>query len=321
MRKGRAQRKSRSSRVPAPSKAPQVAAEGQVGAADSAESLEAVVTVVAAPASEPDEHDEPRATSADEISIPPAGDLAVHEKFFSEGDVGAHLAGDDLKAHEPWEDTDKTKPAKHHPHVVERRQRFARYVGFAVAGATVLCVAALARTALTTPAPLTPRDAGKSVAAANALVVAPPTAAPAKAEEAKAIEPKAPEPKAIEPKAPEPKAIEVAPAPAPVQQPVQVQAAEPAPKAEAPAAEVAAARTAREEKNASRNALERRKLDDAIAAGERSVALDAADGEAWLILGAAYQEKGKLADARRCYAACLKEGKRGPKSECAAMLR
>ena len=49
--------------------------------------------------------------------------------------------------------------------------------------------------------------------------------------------------------------------------------------------------------------------------------LDATDAEAWLILGAAYQEKGNIAEARRAYASCVKEGKTGPRTECAKMLR
>jgi Flp pilus assembly protein TadD len=80
-------------------------------------------------------------------------------------------------------------------------------------------------------------------------------------------------------------------------------------------------KTALEEKNDARRALERGKVTESIEAGERAVALDPQDGEAWLLLGAAYQEKGKLGDARRCYAACLKQGKRGPLGECQAMLR
>jgi Flp pilus assembly protein TadD len=47
------------------------------------------------------------------------------------------------------------------------------------------------------------------------------------------------------------------------------------------------------------------------------VALDPSDAEAWLILGAAYQEKGDAANARRSFKSCLSEGKRGPKWECA----
>jgi Flp pilus assembly protein TadD len=78
---------------------------------------------------------------------------------------------------------------------------------------------------------------------------------------------------------------------------------------------------AKKEKITSRTSLERGKLADAIEAGERSVALDPTDGEAWLILGAAYQQKGNSKEARRCYKACVEQGKRGPRGECGAMLR
>jgi Flp pilus assembly protein TadD len=78
-------------------------------------------------------------------------------------------------------------------------------------------------------------------------------------------------------------------------------------------------KAAAKEKNSARSLLERGKMGDAIEAGERSVALDPTDGEAWLILGAAYQEKGDMKNARRSYKACLEQGKRGPKYECAAM--
>ncbi len=65
-------------------------------------------------------------------------------------------------------------------------------------------------------------------------------------------------------------------------------------------------------KRASQAALERGKLGDAIESGERAVALDPTDAEAWLILGAAYQEKGDWKEARRSFRSCLDQGKRGP---------
>src|SRR5262249_47877885 len=80
-------------------------------------------------------------------------------------------------------------------------------------------------------------------------------------------------------------------------------------------------KTAAQEKKDAQAFLERGKIQDSIDAGERSVALDPSDGEAWLILGAAYQMKGKAAEARRCFLSCMKEGKRGPVRECQAMLR
>jgi Flp pilus assembly protein TadD len=78
---------------------------------------------------------------------------------------------------------------------------------------------------------------------------------------------------------------------------------------------------AKAKKAKARALLERRKLSEAIEAAERSTVLDPTDGEAWLILGAALQEKGDLANARRAYASCVKEGKKGPRNECANLLR
>ena len=106
---------------------------------------------------------------------------------------------------------------------------------------------------------------------------------------------------------PRPAAAAPAEAAAPPRHPADAPPAEPDP--------VAAAK----EKNTSRNALERGKLGDAIESGERAVALDPTDAEAWLILGAAYQEKGDQKNARRSFKSCLEQSKRGPKYECAAM--
>ena len=80
-------------------------------------------------------------------------------------------------------------------------------------------------------------------------------------------------------------------------------------------------RTPLEEKNACRKALERGKVDLAIEAGARSVAGDPTDAEAWLLLGSAYQDKGKWTDAVRVYRMCVRAAKRGPVHECAAMLK
>jgi len=93
-----------------------------------------------------------------------------------------------------------------------------------------------------------------------------------------------------------------------------------APQPPAPQA-VTAAPQAVTEKSTSQAALERGKIAASIAAGERSVALDPTDGEAWLVLGAAYQAQGNANEARRCYSACIQKGNRGPRRECAAMLR
>jgi hypothetical protein len=260
----------------------------------------------------------------DEISIPPVGDLAhepVADQFFSEGEIlAAGVAR--VEEDETWDTPADKGQRKSLPHVVERRARFAKYVRWAVAGAAVVCLAALARTAIM------PSGAGKATAFAAVNTLEAPESKAATTEVAPVAAPQAP---AVEPAAPAAAVVDTAK----VDVPKADLKAEPekAEKAEAPAATVAATaeapkaepapsdKTALQEKNDTRRALERGKAQDAIDAGERSVALDPTDGEAWLLLGAAYQDKGKMTEARRCYASCIKEGKRGPLSECRAMLR
>lgn len=155
----------------------------------------------------------------------------------------------------------------------------------------------------------------------------PPPPEPVKAEPEKPVEAKAPselvkaEPVAAPPAPVEPEKAEPVAAPTPAK--VEPAKTEPVAAAPAPAKadDVPGALTAAQEKVESRKALERGKAGLAIEAGERSVALDPTDGEAWLILGAAYQEKGNVKDARRAFQSCTKEGKRGPISECRAMLQ
>ena len=48
--------------------------------------------------------------------------------------------------------------------------------------------------------------------------------------------------------------------------------------------------------------------------------LDPSDGEAWLVLGGAYQAMGNTGQAKRCYNACVSQGKKGPISDCKDML-
>ena len=272
-------------------------------------------------------HDETEETpdvarlTPDEISIPPMGDLSprtlepIAERFFSEGElVAAHppLPGED----EAWDIAQDKAQRKSLPHVVERRQRFARYVRWAVGTAAVVCVAALARTAIS-PA------AVSSISRGSAAAVLDTRGAP----ELKAAAPLVTAPAPTQPTAPEPASTTLVAPPATSPAEAQVALVE-APKVDVPKAAEAVApsapapgdKTALQEKNDARRALERGKLADAIAAGERSVALDPLDGEAWLLLGASYQEKGKNAEARRCYTSCVTEGKRGPIGECRAML-
>lgn len=246
----------------------------------------------------------------DEVSIPPVGDLAVEpvaERFFSEGEL-ASARGAQEDEEETWDHAPDKGQRKSLPHVVERRARFAKYVRWAVGGAAVVCLAALARTAVVPSTKSVPSHASVAALEAPAAKAATPAVtAPGLVSAPTVAVPKAPEP-AAEPA----QAAPVAAAPA-------VEPTTPQPAAEP--AKPAGDKTALEEKKDARRALERGKTQDAIDAGERSVALDPTDGEAWLLLGAAYQDKGKIAEARRCYSACAKEGKRGPLGECRAMLR
>ncbi|MDB5213451.1 MAG: hypothetical protein JWO86_1378 [Myxococcaceae bacterium] len=259
----------------------------------------------------------------DEMSIPPMGDLSVEpiaDRFFSEGELVAARADEQ----EEWDERANKAVRKSLPEVVQRRARFAKYVRWAVGGAAVVCLAALARTALppsassasaslaTIEAPAA-KAASVAIAAPEPVKTAEPVSAPVVAVPAQAAPAAEPAPAAAAP------AAELTP----TTPTTPTKGAEPAAvPADAPAAPAVAVsdKTALQEKNDSRRALERGKLADAIAAGERSVALDPTDGEAWLLLGAAYQEKGKNADARRCYSSCVKEGKRGPLGECRALI-
>ncbi len=218
----------------------------------------------------------------DEMSVPPAAEVAIDEKFFSEGEIARHVAGDSLVPEE-LALPEKVK-RKAQPEVAARRARFGRYVKWAVAGAAVVCLAAVGRTSMT-KAPRAVVTSSAPAHAAPAVKAAPPVTSPIVAEP-------------------------------PVARP------EPPPAASAePAAAEEISGDPKEEKAKARKLLETRKIAEAIEAGKRAVALDPTDGEAWLILGASYQEKGNLADAHRAYASCVKEGKTGPRHECVKMLR
>jgi hypothetical protein len=90
-----------------------------------------------------------------------------------------------------------------------------------------------------------------------------------------------------------------------------------------PAPEIAPQSTlsAADAKRDAQRALEAGHVADAIEAGEQSVALDPTDADAWLVLGGAYQKKGRYADARGCFASCAEQARRGPRWECRALLR
>lgn len=289
-------------REPEVPKTPEVTARKEGPSSDSA--------VVVARSAEPAAAE---AGEGEEESVPPVGDLAVAEKFFSEGDLGAHLAANEKEDLDDVLDEIALEKLKRKtaPHVVRRRARFVRIVTWIAGGAAALCVVAIVRTLLT-PSAAFDASARAAVVASDPIPTAEPAARVATASEPAPAEPA---PASEEPKEKEESAkVEASQTEAPKEE----AASEPSP---APAEQASSAVDAVAEKVTARKALERGRLSEAIEAGERSVAADPTDGEAWLILGAAYQERGKMADARRCYMACLKEGKRGPKGECAAMLQ
>ena len=215
------------------------------------------------------------------------------------------------------EERDPRMALKLTPEVAQRRANLSKYVKFAVAAASAVCLAALVKVAVarSSAEPATSHRTTVAAAAPQPVSAAVRTAIPA-ADTQAPVAPPAPPPaetQATPPPAPPPPAeTVVAPAAAAPAEP----AAAPAETAETKEPDPKAAA---KEKNNARTLLERGKMADAIEAGERSVALDPTDAEAWLILGASYQEKGDMKNARRSYKACLEQGKRGPKYECAAM--
>ena len=182
------------------------------------------------------------------------------------------------------------------------------------------------------PSPLpAANSASTDIPAAAAAPTDPPAQAdpPAQPEQANAAAPSGAQGQAApEPPAPPTPPLQVAPPSAAVQDPpaATAPAAGAVEGAQGAAAQEAldpkeAAKEAGKEKAKCRTLLERGKFADAVAAGEQSISLDPTDSEAWLLLGAAYQQKGDAKNAVRSFKACVDQGKRGPKSDCAAMLR
>jgi hypothetical protein len=224
-----------------------------------------------------------------------------------------------------FDDSDDPRDLERHralmsPDAKKRRARFAKYVGGAVGASLVLCAAAVVKTSLAPG----PGESSASVGLASPRQASPAGAGSPVPEVAGVIpaslasEVAAVAPQAI-PASPPTSAASAATAdPAPTPALSAVEGAAPAVSA---AAAAPAAAGGAKEREASRFALDRGDLGAAIAAGERSVALDSTDGEAWLVLGAAYQARGDLTQAKRCYRACVDQGRRGPKAECRAMAQ
>jgi hypothetical protein len=192
----------------------------------------------------------------------------------------------------------------------ERQRYLARYVAGAVAASTVICLAAFFRVASAAP-DTAPHAARASLASTSLTTTADPAPAPP-------VEPSVASPAEAPPAPPAPVVAAIAPTPTPAVDAPATNASPSAPAA-APASD---GPTARQSKDAAMHALEHGNWNAAIAAGERSVRLDPTDGEAWLILGGAYQERGSDRAARHAYASCAQSAKPGhARSECASLAR
>jgi hypothetical protein len=287
----------------------------------------------------------------DDASVPP---VDVDGGFFDE----AHAHGTAVDPFLEVDARDPRMAIKRTAAAARRRAHLAKYVTGTMGVASALLIAALVKGAVASghetkapyvspmqtvaaafvamnpsptpapaPSPPAPVDSSAPADSARAAGGVPPTD-PAQAAQAQPVPapieaPVVADPAHVAPKpvAEGPAAIQDPPAPSPSPaQPTAAPAQPTAAMAKAPAAPVPAAGTAVQEKERSRGALERGSVGDAIGSGERAVALDPGDAEAWLILGAAYQQRGDAKNATRCFKACVDQGKRGPKSECAAML-
>ncbi len=295
--------------------------------------------------------------SEDEVSIPPASpDFDEHEHFFAEGELADQAARDYARAlgrgglrrgardldHASLADAAAFYQEKPDARLMQlaspatraRRARFQRYVKAAVGVSAVVCIAALVRVnfaranhesaSLVAAAQLEPVAIAASAANAPPRVgQVGPSGQAGTARDIPPVPQEVPETVIAETVVTGGTGLDTtaaetaAPAAALPEKAAPEKAAPEKPVPE----EAAPEKTAAQEKHDARSLLERYRPKDAIAAGERSVALDATDGEAWLVLGAAYQEVGQLADARRAFLACVKQGRRGPIGECRALLQ
>jgi hypothetical protein len=274
------------------------------------------------------------------VSSAPSGPSSVDlaEKFFEEGVKSEHEMLSThgkprpgaVLVHEEEEGTDLKILHKMQPEVRARRAKYVRYVTVLSTGCILLALAGLVRHKIA--------RGDQEIAARDMAAYA-----AAHASENSPIE-NSPPPQAVAPSGQAPAPAEPSPAAsatgaasaAPASPPPAAEAAaltagaagdKPEAKPDVPAAspssdtETPHAKTAAQEKRDCQVLLDRGAFGKAIEAGVRSVGLDPTDGEAWLLLGAAYQSVGRTGDARRSFSACLKEGKKGPLGECKAMLQ
>jgi hypothetical protein len=296
------------------SSAPRLASEGatEVDGANENASSETCPETESPP---PTKAEAGEADEADEASVPPVSDW--DSAFFSD----------------PFADDEPDPRAERHAifaAAADRRAHLARYVIGAVGFSSALCLAALLKVALV-------GAGGSASGAVTGGAAATLQSAPTEVSFAAPDESFASASASVSPGSPvEPASSALPPANAPTVEPsaqtqegAELDRTTAAPSAsvsrgapvDAPIKEHGREREAMRQREASRSALERNGFTAAVEAGERAVALDPTDGESWLILGAAYQARGDAANARRCYRTCLAEAKRGPRSECAGMLR
>jgi hypothetical protein len=281
-------------------------------------------------------------------SIPPSAEL--DQRFFDHGERAAAEAqaaalhdGSDL------DNYDEKLALKHSPEVIAKRALISRYVWpfVAVVGVIGIVAAVRSKTAKTadvdeSPVPITvtgnPPQAAPPVPSAPPIAKADPSAAPAPSGSTAAaaasgsavatgdVAPTAGAPSGsawvTAPAASAPPgasaAAEVASAAPGAAAGITLPAAVPGPGAEPTADEK---KEAAKDKRSCQSFLDQGAFAKAVEAGEKSVSLDPSDGDAWLLLGAAYQAMGKAAEARRSFSSCVAEGKRGQIGECRSMLR
>ncbi|HSQ67098.1 MAG TPA: hypothetical protein VLM85_27965 [Polyangiaceae bacterium] len=253
----------------------------------------------------------------EDTSVPPV-DLDAHDDFFSAGERAHQQKA--TGASGSFDAIDPKSLRKMTAEAHARRAHLSRYVKWAVGGAMgLLLLGVVVKTLRGRPAdePVVRHEV------VHTAEIAPPPMEPKAAATAAAEQGRVEE--LDQPKADEPK-----PAAAEEQKADDDKTTANAGTATAPATDQGAEKkdeplvdkpkTAWQEKQAAKAALERGANGAAVAAGERSVALDPSDGEAWLVLGGAYQAMGNVGQAKRCYKACVAQGKKGPVTDCRDML-
>jgi hypothetical protein len=275
-----------------------------------------------------------RAHRSDSVPASGGAHVDLDERFFSEGiqadgEVFARKQSS-MRPPEPEEEIDPKLLLKMHPDVRARRAKFAPIVKWVVLGAVLLGLGGLVKHKIAqgdqetaaremaeyaaTHAPAsTTREDNPATAPAPAVMPGVQGAASGEAPVPSAL------PKPTEGLAAPAEGTEVHEAPVPAVGSSAVAAV--ASVSPPPEAESAPAKTAAQEKRDCQVFLDRGAFGKAVEAGQRSVAVDPSDGEAWLLLGAAYQSLGRAGDAKRSFSACLKQGKKGPLAECKAMLQ